>query len=47
MRRLSIFALLFLFIGAVSAVFYVTADNDRLPNGTLRLHGWVEGTDVS
>ncbi|MGV8073573.1 MAG: HlyD family secretion protein [Syntrophobacteraceae bacterium] len=46
-RRLSFYVLLSVFLFAAGAAFYVSGIAGRSSGDILRLHGWVEGTDVS
>jgi len=46
-RRLLFFTVLFFFLCGAGAAYYSTTHEGRSKKGFLRLHGWVEGTEVS
>ena len=46
-RRILFFVIIFFFLCGLGAVYYSTTYEGSSKKGFIRLHGWVEGTDVS
>ncbi len=47
LRKYLFFVIIFFFICGLATVYYSTVDKGGVGKGILRLHGWVEGTEVS
>lgn len=46
-RRIVLYIVAFFFLCGIGAAFYSATMEGRVKKGFLRLHGWVEGTEVS